>query len=304
MKKSLFLLLVAVCMAACQNAPTSPVSNVPCPKHVVLIGLDGLSSACMRDTARADVMPFLATLMERGSWALHKRSVLPSSSACNWASLYMGAGPEQHGFNNWGSRTPDFPSDTLTEHGLFPDIYYQIKQARPEAKIAHFYEWEGMHYVVDAQSVDIERQIKPTEEDLRAIIDTIITAKPLFTSIVVDHPDHEGHSIGWSSPEYYAILHQLDDGIRLLYDELTKAGMADETLFIITADHGGIGRGHGGTTMNEMETPLVFVGKGIRQNYEIEGTISICDVLPTVAVMLGVTRPHAWTGRPMTNIFE
>lgn len=304
MKKTTILLLSVwmLGLTACQ--PKQNVQSVPSPKYVVLIGLDGLSSVSLRDTVRAEAMPFLSSLMERGSWCLHKRSVLPSSSACNWASLYMGAGPEQHGYNNWGSRCPDFPSDTLTEHGFFPDIYYQIKCARPEAKIAHFYEWDGMHYVVDTLSVDIDRQIKPTEEDVRQVIQTITTEKPLFTSIIMDHPDHEGHGIGWKSAEYYSMIHLLDEGIQYLYEALDRAGMAKETLFIITADHGGIGRGHGGTTMDEMETPLVFVGPGIRKGYEIECTVSICDVLPTVALMLGAPRPHAWTGRPITSIFE
>lgn len=300
---SVLLSLLALSIVACQS-DKSPRVSIPSPKYVVLIGLDGLSSASLRDTVCADVMPFLSSLMERGSWAFHKRSVLPSSSACNWASLYMGAGPEQHGYNNWGSRRPDFPSDTLTEHGIFPDIYYQIKLARPEAKIAHFYEWDGIHYVVDTLSVDIERMVKPTEEDVRGIIRTIITEKPLFTSIIMNHPDHEGHTIGWKSAEYYSMIHLLDQGIQFLYEALDRAGMADETLFIITADHGGIGRGHGGTTMDEMETPLVFVGPGIRKGYEIQCTLSICDIIPTVALMLDVERPHAWVGRPITEIFE
>jgi predicted AlkP superfamily phosphohydrolase/phosphomutase len=37
-------------------------------------------------------------MMENGSYTLKMRSVLPSSSAVNWASMFMGAGPELHGY--------------------------------------------------------------------------------------------------------------------------------------------------------------------------------------------------------------
>ena len=43
--------------------------------------------------------------MEDGSYTLKKRSALPSSSAINWASMFMGAGPELHGYTEWGSKT-------------------------------------------------------------------------------------------------------------------------------------------------------------------------------------------------------
>ena len=63
-------------------------------KHVVLIGLDGWGAYSM---TKAD-MPNVRELMANGSYTLKKRSVLPSSSAVNWASMYMGAGPELHGY--------------------------------------------------------------------------------------------------------------------------------------------------------------------------------------------------------------
>ena len=55
-------------------------------KHVVLIGLDGWGAYSVH---KAD-MPALASLMEQGSYTLKKRTVLPSSSAPNWASMFMG----------------------------------------------------------------------------------------------------------------------------------------------------------------------------------------------------------------------
>ena len=85
-------------------------------KHVVMMGLDGLAG----NTVEAAEMPTLKLLMAEGAWTLQARSILPSSSACNWASMYMGVGPEMHGYNTWGSRKPDFPSIELCENGIMP----------------------------------------------------------------------------------------------------------------------------------------------------------------------------------------
>lgn len=71
------------------------------PKHVIVVGFDGFSASSIHDgKTLPDMkhMPTLRSLMEKGSYTLKNRSVLPSSSAVNWASMWMGAGPELHGY--------------------------------------------------------------------------------------------------------------------------------------------------------------------------------------------------------------
>lgn len=84
-------------------------------KHVVLIGLDGWGAYSVE---KANI-PHIKQLMNDGSYTLTKRSVLPSSSAVNWASMFMGAGPELHGYTTWNSSTPDLPSKELSKDGIF-----------------------------------------------------------------------------------------------------------------------------------------------------------------------------------------
>jgi len=272
------------------------------PKYVLIVGFDGLSSQSIREV---NPMPFLRQLMDGGCWTLTRRSVLPSSSAANWASLFMGAGPEQHGYNKWNSRKPDFPSDTLTEHGIFPDLYYQVKKQYPTAKIAHFYEWEGMHYVVDQQSVDEDRKFNSNEAgELESVLQYVVTQKPFITSIVFDHPDHEGHAKGHMTQEYFDAEKRMDNFLRQIIDAYKSAGMYDETMICVISDHGGVDKGHGGATMPEMEAPFVFYGKNIRQGIEIRQTTNAADFAPTVCNAIGVPYPHAWIGRPINIIFK
>lgn len=63
-------------------------------KHVILIGMDGWRAYSV---PKADI-PAIKSLMTNGCYTLHSRSVLPSSSAINWASMFMGVGTELHGY--------------------------------------------------------------------------------------------------------------------------------------------------------------------------------------------------------------
>ena len=83
MKKStwLFLLLTITLLTA------TSVQAKNRAKHVVLIGLDGWGAYSVES---ADI-PHIKKLMEEGCYTLKKRSVLPSSSAVNWASMFRSA---------------------------------------------------------------------------------------------------------------------------------------------------------------------------------------------------------------------
>ncbi len=125
--------------------------------HVILIGLDGWGSYSVE---KAD-MPHVKKLMQEGAYTLKKRSVLPSSSAVNWASMFMGAGPELHGYTDWGSKTPELPSRVVTENNIFPTIFGLLRKADPKAEIGCLYEWDGIKYLVDTLSLNYYEQKKP-----------------------------------------------------------------------------------------------------------------------------------------------
>ncbi len=81
-------------------------ASAPIAGHVVLIGLDGWGAYSV---PKAD-MPVVKSMMEHGCYTLQKRTVLPSSSAPNWASMFMGVPTELHGYTQWGSKTPELPA--------------------------------------------------------------------------------------------------------------------------------------------------------------------------------------------------
>lgn len=288
--------------AAAACGPKAPKA----PAHLVFIGLDGMSAEKFQE---AD-MPFIKSLRPQSSYTLKKRSVLPSSSAVNWASMWMGAGPELHGYTTWGSKTPDLPSRVVLKNGIFPTVFQLYRDANPDAEMGCFSEWDGINYVVDTLSFSVFGQPDSGEKyDIVSLTDMaagyLETKAPDMAVIVYDCPDHQGHKYGWSSPEYSAALTQLDSAVHVLFDTVERAGYKDNTTFIITADHGGILRGHGGKTMSEMETPFIILGPGIRKGYCFDDiSMMQFDVASTVAAMYSLQQPQVWIGRPVTSIFE
>lgn len=294
-----FICLVAGCMIAATAGAASPKA-----KHVIYIGLDGWGAYSV---SKAD-MPAVKELMEKGCYTLKKRTVLPSSSAVNWASMFMGAGPELHGYTEWGSQTPELPSRVILKHNIFPTIFQIYRDANPDAEIGVLSEWGGIQFLVDTLSTSHHAVAPDYNKYPTALCEMaekyIKEKKPALAAVVFDNPDHIGHVIGHDTPEYYAKLHEIDGYIARIVKAVEEAGMLDETIFIITSDHGGINKGHGGKTMLEMETPFIIAGKGIRQGGEFQESMVQYDVAATIAYIFGLQQPQVWTGRPMTQVFE
>ena len=294
MKKSLYILLGMSLLAAVSCGKSPKV------EHVFFIGLDGWGSYSVE---KAD-MPCVKQMMDEGAWTLKKRTVLPSHSAANWASMWMGVGPEVHGFYECCSKTPDLEPRLTYKNGIFPTVFQLLRDKEPDAEIGCFYEWNGIKYLIDTLSVNRYERIP--QVDLAAVSAAYIAEKkPRLAAIVFDDPDHVGHTAGHDTPEYYAKMAELDARVGLIVEAIRDAGILDKSVIIITSDHGGIDQGHGGRTMMEMETPLVVYGSGVRKGFCFDDlSVMQYDVASMMAYLLGLEQPQPWFGRPLTQIFE
>ena len=156
MKKLLFLLM-AVSLAFNVSA------GRPKAKHVVLFAIDGWGGYSV---PKAKNIPNIRKIMDSGCFTLHSRSTLPSSSAINWASMFMGAGTEMHGYTEWNSRTPEIPSFCVNERGIFPTIFSVIREQMPEAETGCLMEWVGIKYLIDSAAVNCVEVLDESQQSL------------------------------------------------------------------------------------------------------------------------------------------
>lgn len=295
--KKILLLALTLCLALTASAVR------PRAKHVVLIGIDGWGAYSV---PKAGQIPNIRAIMDRGCYTLHARSVLPSASAINWASMFMGAGTEMHGYTTWGSRTPEIPSMAVNAHGIFPTIFSILRDQRPNAESGCLFEWEGIKYLVDTAAIShVEQADEARVSDLCDKAVNYITAKrPMLVAVCFDQLDHTGHSAGHDTPEYYATLSRLDGFVGRIVEATRRAGIYDDTVFILTADHGGKDKGHGGKTLLEMEIPFIIAGRGVRQGGAFSEVTMQYDTAATIAYILGLRQPQAWIGRPALQVFK
>lgn len=264
--------------------------------HVVYIGLDGWAANTYADSD----MPFVKSLADKGAITLEKRSVLPSASAINWASMFMGVGPEVHGYLHWGTQSPEMPLPTGADsiHGFFPTVFQVARTQRPDADIAAFYEWDGVKYTLDTLAMTHHEQAD-LDHITALAADYIRKNKPMITVVAYDRPDHPGHDNGWGSPEYHDMMHRMDSEIAAIYQAIEDAGMTENTVVIISSDHGGKEYGHGGATLEEMLSPLIMTGPGIVPGTVITDMVISPDIAVTIADRLGLEPSPFWRGRPI-----
>ena len=277
------------------------VSEVSGVKHVVIIGCDGMSP----DGIQKAETPNMDALMRRGAYTMHARAVMPTSSSPNWASMLMGAGPEQHGVtsNDWRPNKFALAPTAVGSGGIFPTIFGVLRAEQPSAVIACFHDWGGLGVLFEREALDtIEDTDGPVNTTERAV--AYFKAKqPDFTFIHLDHIDHAGHSYGHGTPEYYKSVEEADRLIGETIQGLEAAGMLSQTILIITSDHGGVGKGHGGATLAEVEIPWIIAGPGVASAKELTSFVNIYDTAATVAYIFGLTPPNCWIAKPVSEAF-
>ena len=93
-----------------------------------------------------------------------------------------------------------------------------------------------------------------------------------------------------------------DEALGMLLAELDARNLREETLIIVTSDHGGYGGGHGTDIREDMTIPWIASGPGI-QPRTLTTLIHTMDTAATAAFALGLPIPGEWDGVPVYEAF-
>jgi phosphopentomutase len=163
-----------------------------------------------------------------------------------------------------------------------------------------FYGWEPLRDIVSPGALKFATYFNAymTESSDTLLTDEcekILTQyKPDFAFLYMVETDEKGgHDNVWMSDEYLRRISIAIDNVKRMIEKF-----GDEYKIIIMADHGGHDRTHGTDLPEDMIIPFFFYGPEFKAG-EIDREMSLLDIAPTIATILGVGLEPEWEGKSL-----
>ena len=265
--------------------PTSTATPVPQIKRVLIMSIDGLRP----DAISLAPMPNLLKLMQTSAYSLTAQTVYPSVTLVAHASMLTGLCPSKHGVD-WNDYIPD------NGYAKGTDLF----------DLAHAAGLETWMFVGKTKLKQITEPasltgfVKGSDRDSE-LTDQLLAEFPENFGVLFVHfatVDGMGHEYGWLSPQQLSVAFRADESLGRILSELDQRNLRNETLVIITADHGGHETTHGSTMPEDMTIPWIASGPGIRPG-PLTTTVHTMDTAATAAFALGLPIPPEWDGVPV-----
>lgn len=257
------------------EVPTEPLND-----KIVVIVIDGMR----KDRFEAAHTPYLDSLRKNGTEFTNMETVYPARTVVCFSSMFTGTYSFEHGIK----------SNMVWSLGVKTEsIFDSLRKVGKKGKML------AVAHLVDAFGKDVETYTAVMKND---IVDSQIMKKakqimdeqnPDLFIVQLISTDQTGHSRGVLYDEYLQKIYEADQHVKDFIAHLERTGKAENTTFIICADHGqadGIG-GHGHLDEGERIVPFFMYGPKIKQGVRVEKRHSLVSVAPTLAYLLGAPYP-------------
>ena len=235
--------------------------------RVLIIGLDGLRSDCLE----AAETPALDGLIENGVFSPDALNNDITYSGPGWSAMVCGAWSDAHGVTN-----NDF---TGSNYAAYPSFLERLETINPELNTYSICHWSPINDYIQGDVVD--ESINTTSDQAVAdAADAILTGgNPHAMFLHFDDVDLAGHSYGFSPnvPAYIDAIETVDAHVAEVLSALTsRPNYEEENWLILTStDHGGIGYGHGGESIDEQIIFFSASGPSVDPELVIKDTLEI-----------------------------
>jgi hypothetical protein len=274
---------------AAVSAPAA--RTVRLARHVIIISEDGL---------RPDALLLAhgtthGAIMNEGSYSLEAMTIRHASTLPSHAAMLSGFDEPAHKLW-WNSWRPE------RGHIQVPTVFDAATRAGEGS--AAFVGKQKLEHIAYAGSVDVFSRPgflcrKVVEEAARYFV----ANRPELEFIHFSDPDEQGHAQGWMSEPQIEAIRQTDHCLATLIEAVRAAHLDKETLFILSADHGGHGHNHSGRIKEDRLIPWIAWGVGVRHGHHITAAVSTMDTAATALWALGYPAPPLMEGRPVKEAF-
>lgn len=288
--------LPSVQPASPAETPIPAIISTPLPaaERVLIVSFDGLRPDAISAAEMSNVM----SLMQNGAYTLSAQTIMPSVTLPSHASMLVGTCPAKH-IVRWNEYVPQ------NGYALGTDIFDLAQAAGMQT--AMVVGKEKLRQVTEPGSTDFFEFIDETDKikDTSTVEQLAIgQIQQGFDLMFVHFPngDLSGHENGWMSREQLSTYGRDDRLFGLILQALKNNGMYENTMIIVTSDHGGHDTTHGLNIPDDMTIPWIISGPGIVPG-ELSTKVFTMDTAATTAFALGLPLPAEWDGAPVYEAF-
>ncbi|HVE40454.1 MAG TPA: alkaline phosphatase family protein [Planctomycetota bacterium] len=314
---------------------SAPPPGNPRADRIIVISIDGLRPDAIE---KADAA-VLKMLIGRGAYCPKAETVRPSITLPSHTAMLTGLDYERHGivWNNYRSGYIVHPTvfSVLHQTGRKSAMFFSKDKfhflANPNCvswiygppvpeKIPPREDYNDPEQLQQMLKLEEEASKKPlpparpgellTRADLlgRAFAESWPAQKWPLTFVHFREADEAGHRKGWMGPEYIEGVQAIDKALGSIVAAIEKNGGFERTAIIISADHGGSGRGHYRWTepdrSENVTIPWICVAPGVPAGLRIERVIHTVDTAPTALSLIGVGAPEGIDGRVVDEVLR
>jgi arylsulfatase A-like enzyme len=270
--------------------PTATITPTPRPlaERVLIISYDGLRP----DAIGKAPMTNLIALMQTSAYSLNAQTIMPSVTLPSHTSMLSALCPSKHAVF-WNEYVPE------NGYALGVNLF----------TIAHT---AGLRTVMIVGKEKLSQIVRPESTDVFIFKEADQTVANLavaeiqqgFGLMFLHFPsgDYAGHEWGWMGGVQMYNYREDDKMLGQILAALDESGLRASTLIIITADHGGHEKSHGGELPEDMIIPWIINGPGVIPG-PLTSFVQTTDTAATASYALGLSLPTEWDGVPVYEAF-
>ncbi|MFW5982716.1 MAG: sulfatase [Candidatus Brocadiia bacterium] len=214
---------------------------------------------------------------------------------------------------------PEFPElldeEERGEHDIFDFKCEGMQTVRGEDVVDEAIAWADGHrdeeFFLHVHLWDPHTPYQAPEEDVELFADTPDLPHPTDEQLSSVYPSRwrDRAEVHRALQNYDAEIHYADRHVGRLLQWFERNGLEEETVFIVTSDHGeafgekGLIPEHGSVYQGTAHIPMIVSGPGVASGLcdELAGNI---DIAPTVMSLFGGECPAEWQGHDLSMVLK
>ena len=258
-------------------------------KKLLFIGIDG----CRPDALTQAQTPNIDGLINDGIYinnALCSINGQPTVSGPGWSTMITGVWYDKHGVSD-----NSFSGSNFDE---YPPFNVLLEESGQEYHTASFIMWTPIHTQIFGSTMDYNELHSTYDGSVaQGAADYMSTPNVDVIFLDFDDVDIAGHSYGFSPEvdQYIDAIENVDGYIGWVIDSMENRPtfQNEDWLIMITSDHGGIGYGHGGQTIEERQIPIIMSGTLVSEETIPEQSY-LTNLVSTVLNYFGIENNCEW----------